>query len=211
MLRSLVGSEMCIRDSYGGATPKSHPGKPMGTDTVPAWLTEGEFVVDKDSAQKFRPMLEKINDWEPTTGKAGMEARRSDRVNQQAQYKQLGGIISNIAGGNSFNQQRQAARRAAQAEKRGSLLAGGTAGSGLAAQNQAGLITQAGQRQGAFTPRAGALASVGKGLQGVQEAEAGYQQELGRISEAERAARLSEQRRPPNTCLLYTSPSPRDS
>ena len=33
--------------AYGGATPKSHPGKPMGTDTVPAWLSEGEFVIDK--------------------------------------------------------------------------------------------------------------------------------------------------------------------
>ena len=178
--------------AYGGATPKSHPGKPMGTDTVPAWLTEGEFVVDKDSAQKFRPMLEKINDWEPTTGKAGMEARHSDRVNQQAQYKQLGGIISNLAGGNQFDAQRQAAQRAAQAQKRGSLLAGGTAGSGLAAQNQAGLITQAGQGNQAFTPQAGALASVGKGLQGAQEAEAGYQQELGRIAEAERAAKEAE-------------------
>ena len=36
--------------AYGGATPESHPGKPVGTDQVPAWLTEGEFVIDQDSA-----------------------------------------------------------------------------------------------------------------------------------------------------------------
>ena len=239
--------------AYGGATPKSHPGKPMGTDTVPAWLSEGEFVIDKDSTDKFRPVLEKINNWEPTTGKAGMEARMSDRINQQAQYKQTGGpiagIFSNLAGGNSFDAQRQAAKRAAQAQKKGSLLAGGTAGSGLAAQNQAGLITQAGHQNQTFTPQAGALAAVGEGLQGVQEAEAGYQQELGRISEAERAAQEAERIRQEdlaredeakaeekaekdkataeedrknaeairnlgeqaNNCLLYTSPSPRDS
>ena len=40
----------------------------MGTDQVPAWLTEGEFVVDKDSAERFAPVLEKINNWEPNNG-----------------------------------------------------------------------------------------------------------------------------------------------
>ena len=30
-----------------------HPGEPRGTDTVPAWLTPGEFVVNKKSAQRM--------------------------------------------------------------------------------------------------------------------------------------------------------------
>ena len=28
-----------------------HPGEPKGTDTVPAWLTPGEFVVNKEATE----------------------------------------------------------------------------------------------------------------------------------------------------------------
>ena len=38
-----------------------HVGGPKGTDTVPAWLTPGEFVVNAKSAEKFAPLLTKIN------------------------------------------------------------------------------------------------------------------------------------------------------
>lgn len=187
--------------AYGGATPESHPGKPVGTDTVPAWLTEGEFVVDRDSAQQFRPELEKINAWEPTSGAAGREARQSDMINQQAQYKQLGGIIKNIpdlppafgnilkgiggGGGGNYAQAREAALKAKLASQKGSLLAGGAEGSGIAQQNQAGLITQAGQDNQAFTPQAGAGAAVAQGVKGAQEAEALYQGDLANIARQE--------------------------
>ena len=39
-----------------------HPGEPKGTDTVPAWLTPGEFVVNKEATEMFGPMIKKIND-----------------------------------------------------------------------------------------------------------------------------------------------------
>jgi ABC-type transporter Mla subunit MlaD len=35
--------------------------QPRGTDTVPAMLTPGEFVINRDSTQKYKPVLEAIN------------------------------------------------------------------------------------------------------------------------------------------------------
>lgn len=39
-----------------------HPGDPKGTDTVPAWLTPGEFVVNKEATEMFGPAIKKMND-----------------------------------------------------------------------------------------------------------------------------------------------------
>ena len=39
-----------------------HPGEPKGTDTVPAWLTPGEFVVNKEATDIYGPIIEKMND-----------------------------------------------------------------------------------------------------------------------------------------------------
>ena len=184
--------------NYGGAIPGQHPGKPIGTDTVPAWLSEGEFVIDKDSTDRFRPLLEQMNNWEPTSGKAGFEAKMSDKINQEAMmrekfynrggpvYRQLGGAID------PFAAQREAAQRAKFARQSGALQAGGARGAGIAAQNQAGLITQAGLGNQAFTPQAGATAAVGEGIRQAGQAQAQYQDRLGQISEAERAAKEAE-------------------
>ena len=38
-----------------------HPGKPIGTDTVPAWLTPGEFVMNAESVRMFEPQIEAMN------------------------------------------------------------------------------------------------------------------------------------------------------
>ena len=38
-----------------------HPGEPKGTDTVPAWLTPGEFVVNKEATQMYGNLIEDIN------------------------------------------------------------------------------------------------------------------------------------------------------
>lgn len=38
-----------------------HPGGPRGTDTVPAWLTPGEFVVNKEATDMYGPVIEKMN------------------------------------------------------------------------------------------------------------------------------------------------------
>jgi len=39
-----------------------HPGEPKGTDTVPAWLTPGEFVVNKEATDMYGDVIEKMND-----------------------------------------------------------------------------------------------------------------------------------------------------
>ena len=39
-----------------------HPGEPKGTDTVPAWLTPGEFVVNKEATDMYGPLIKKMND-----------------------------------------------------------------------------------------------------------------------------------------------------
>jgi hypothetical protein len=44
-----------------GGVVGAHPGSPSGTDTVPAWLTPGEFVVRASAAQIHMPLLRAIN------------------------------------------------------------------------------------------------------------------------------------------------------
>ena len=61
------------------------PGEPRGTDNVPTWLTPGEFVVDRDSAQKYGPLLEKINAEEPTMGtEEGVMSQLDDLINRHS-------------------------------------------------------------------------------------------------------------------------------
>lgn len=38
-----------------------HPGEPQGSDTVPAWLTPGEFVVNKEATDMYGPEIEAMN------------------------------------------------------------------------------------------------------------------------------------------------------
>ena len=38
-----------------------HPGEPKGTDTVPAWLTPGEFVMNAEAVRMFEPEIEEMN------------------------------------------------------------------------------------------------------------------------------------------------------
>ena len=39
-----------------------HPGQPMGTDTVPAWLTPGERVMNAEAERMYGPMLYQMNE-----------------------------------------------------------------------------------------------------------------------------------------------------
>jgi len=39
-----------------------HPGMPIGTDTVPAWLTPGERVMNAEAERMYGPALEKMNE-----------------------------------------------------------------------------------------------------------------------------------------------------
>src|SRR5210317_1026503 len=39
-----------------------HPGDPKGTDTVPAWLTPGEFVMNAEATRMYEPQIKAMND-----------------------------------------------------------------------------------------------------------------------------------------------------
>lgn len=41
-----------------GGVAGLHPGSPRGTDTIPAWLTRGEFIMPEPQTTRFRPVLE---------------------------------------------------------------------------------------------------------------------------------------------------------
>lgn len=177
-----------------GADLRQHPGEPRGTDDVPAWLTEGEFVVDRDSTRMFGDVLKMINDWEPTQGKEAILRAIEEAMNRAAEmnagdavYKQIGGAIqgASVQDAGLGRDLRNRALRERNARARGALLQGGLAGQGIASANQAGLIGQAGLQNRSFTPRAGALEAIGRGYQGEADAEAGYQRRLGDISQSE--------------------------
>jgi len=47
--------------SAKGGNSDNHPGNAKGTDTVPAWLTPGEFVVNKEATDMYEPIIRKMN------------------------------------------------------------------------------------------------------------------------------------------------------
>jgi len=67
-----------------GGDIKGHPGQPRGTDTIPAWLSDGEFVINARDTKKHRSLLEAINSG-----------------NGDAAYRSQGGIAYLAGGGMS--------------------------------------------------------------------------------------------------------------
>jgi hypothetical protein len=63
----------------------NHPGEPKGPDTVPAWLTPGEFVVNAEATRMFEPQIEAMNE----AGKA-VQRQQGGTI---PQYKADGGGI----------------------------------------------------------------------------------------------------------------------
>jgi hypothetical protein len=57
-LKTITGQ----KKMYGGFVKYMANGGAIGSDTVPAMLTPGEFVVNKAAAQQFGPMLQSINE-----------------------------------------------------------------------------------------------------------------------------------------------------
>jgi TP901 family phage tail tape measure protein len=57
-LKTITGQ----KKMYGGLVKYMANGGAVGSDTVPAMLTPGEFIVNKAAAQKFGPMLQSINE-----------------------------------------------------------------------------------------------------------------------------------------------------
>ena len=77
--------------AYGD--PMAHPGQPMGQDTVPAWLTPGEFVVNKEAMDD--PMNAAIVEDINTQGQ--MVQDQNAIVGQQG--LNLGGYVKYYQGG----------------------------------------------------------------------------------------------------------------
>ena len=48
--------------SAEGGDTGNHPGGPKGSDTVPAWLTPGEFVVNKEATDLFGDTIKQMNE-----------------------------------------------------------------------------------------------------------------------------------------------------
>ncbi len=70
-----------------------HPGDPKGTDTVPAWLTPGEFVMNAEATRMFEPQIEQMNN----AGRA-VQAQQGGTIPEYAAH---GKPIYAAAGGNS--------------------------------------------------------------------------------------------------------------
>ena len=164
-----------------------HPGGPRGTDTVPAWLTEGEFVIDRDSTEKFAPLLKQINDWEPTSGPALKRKMKDDRINAKAfgkpMYRQEGGDVD------PFARQAKEAFLAKSGRSRGARIDSGLDALGKSNQNQAAILGQAGLKGRSPGQLENVYGAVGEGFAEAGRAEGQYHDELGRISEAERLAK----------------------
>ena len=78
--------------SYEFDVPKmqgvpDHPGEPKGPDTVPAWLTPGEFVVNAEATRMFEPQIEAMNN-------AGRAVQRQ-QGGTIPEYKADGGVVDN--------------------------------------------------------------------------------------------------------------------
>ena len=77
-----------------------HPGHPMGTDTVPAWLTPGERVMNAEAERMYGPILEDMND----QGRA-LQAAQGGTIPEYAacgskvKHKSEGGVVYAQGGG----------------------------------------------------------------------------------------------------------------
>ena len=66
---------------------------PTNVDTIPAWLTEGEYVLNKEATAMYGPLIEKMNE-------AGLQQRRAENQMVQANMGQkiggynTGGLVS---------------------------------------------------------------------------------------------------------------------
>ena len=67
----------------------SFPGEPRGTDTVPLYAEEGEYVVTREGADRFKPLLDQINAYRPPSGTIdGAMSQMDDLINNYAQRRQ---------------------------------------------------------------------------------------------------------------------------
>jgi hypothetical protein len=69
-LQKLTG----VKKMYGGVVKYMATGGAVGSDTIPAMLTPGEFIVNKAASKAYRPLLERINEskYPSMLGRGGM-------------------------------------------------------------------------------------------------------------------------------------------
>ena len=72
----------------------NHPGNPKGTDTVPAWLTPGEFVMNAEATRMFEPQIEEMNN----AGRA-VQAQQGGTI---PEYSAHGGPVYLAEGSGNF-------------------------------------------------------------------------------------------------------------
>jgi hypothetical protein len=72
------------------------PFTPRGTDTVPAMLTPGEFVINRSATQKHLPLLKAINNNEVSAYAKGGQVKRFQYGGMADQSSGGGGGVSNI-------------------------------------------------------------------------------------------------------------------
>jgi len=92
MQKDRYGNEMAVEffDVPPMQTPEyDHPGEPKGPDTVPAWLTPGEYVVNAEAVRMFEPQIEAMNE-------AGRELQRAQGGTIPEYKGEGGGIIQGI-------------------------------------------------------------------------------------------------------------------
>ena len=157
----------------------AHPGGPRGTDTVPAWLTEGEFVIDRDSTEKFAPLLKQINDWEPTSGPALKRKMRDDKINAKAFGKPM---YRNEGGGTPYDLNKKQAFLAKSARARGANIGAGLDALGKSNQNQAAILGQAGLKGTPLGKLENVYGAVGAGAKAAGQIEGEYQGDLANIT-----------------------------
>ena len=84
----------------GDYTPgnMAHPGGPLGTDTVPAWLTPGENVVNAEASQIFQPQIDQMNKVGQDIQQGQMPAQNPNAIidDTNTQMFNIGGKVKKI-------------------------------------------------------------------------------------------------------------------
>jgi TP901 family phage tail tape measure protein len=100
---TVAGEEKPVAKQYGGMIYANHgmmiPYIPRGSDTVPAMLTPGEFVVNKASAQQNLPLLQAINNNRYNRGGSVKYLANGGMTDESG----AGGGVSNGGGSSSPN------------------------------------------------------------------------------------------------------------
>ena len=166
--------------------------KPQGTDTVPAMLTPGEYVIRKSSVDKY--------------GKGFL-----DQVNAGTLYAQSGGVVGRLT-----KEKEERIKNLINEERKLDEL--GITLTKLRRDRKRGKATQS-QVDEARAEYQAQLHSMGRGLAKYDRRKSGKEKERERRAQQSQGAVgvpagfFDQQGRfagMPGICLLYTSPSPRD-